>query len=158
MNVFPTFSARYSREISNLLGSLAFSPALDGSPYKSLFFNQHTWEEVSASFTREFCSMLGLSSTSPLYTAVTAGGIALPILEKVERVMAASRGQWTSVNELPVETPLPPGMPGFQGASHGRESTHDASVRTCYSKRKLRDACQGQKSNEVSLLSQRESA
>ncbi len=54
--------------------------------------------------------MLGLSSTSPLYTAVTAGGIALPILEKVERVMSASRGQWTSVNELPVEVPLPPEM------------------------------------------------
>ncbi|KAK3699142.1 hypothetical protein LTR37_016616 [Vermiconidia calcicola] len=101
---------RYSRETSNLLGSLAFSPALDESPYQNLFFNQHTWEEVSSSFTREFCSMLGLSSTSPLYTAVTAGGIALPILEKVERVMAASRGQWTSVNELPVETPLPPEM------------------------------------------------
>jgi E3 ubiquitin-protein transferase RMND5 len=108
--VFPTFDTRYSREISNLLGSLAFSPALESSPYKAFFFNQHTWEEVSASFTREFCSMLGLSSTSPLYTAVTAGGIALPVLNKVERVMAASRGQWTSANELPVETPLPPEM------------------------------------------------
>ncbi|KAK3049247.1 hypothetical protein LTR09_009425 [Extremus antarcticus] len=108
--VFPTFSARYSHGISNLLGSLAYSPALDSSPYTTLFFHPHTWDEVSTSFTREFCSMLGLSSTSPLYTAVTAGGIALPILEKVERVMAASRGQWTSVNELPVETPLPPEM------------------------------------------------
>ena len=108
-DVFPTFSSRYSRETSNLLGSLAFSPALDQSPYKALFFNQNTWEQVSASFMREFCGMLGLSESSPLYTAVTAGGIALPILEKVERVMAQSRGQWTSVNELPVETPLPPG-------------------------------------------------
>ncbi|KAK5171116.1 uncharacterized protein LTR77_004260 [Saxophila tyrrhenica] len=108
--VFPTFSGRYSREMSNLLGSLAYSSGLDESPYKTLFFNQHPWEDVATSFTREFCSMLGLSSTSPLYTAVTAGGIALPILEKVERVMAASRGQWTSVNELPVETPLPPEM------------------------------------------------
>jgi hypothetical protein len=54
--------------------------------------------------------MLGLSSQSPLYTAVTAGGIALPVLEKVERVMSKARGQWTSVNELPVETPLPEGF------------------------------------------------
>lgn len=108
--ILPTFSKRYSREISNLMGSLAYSSALDRSPYQTLFCHQHTYEDVCASFTREFCSMLGLSSISPLYTAVTAGGIALPTLEKVERVMASSRGQWTSVNELPVETPLPPDM------------------------------------------------
>lgn len=106
--VFPTFSSRYVRETSNLLGSLAFSVNLEQSPYESLFYNQSAWEEASASFTREFCGLLGLSEKSPLYTAVTAGGIALPILEKVERVMAQTRGQWTSVNELPVETPLPP--------------------------------------------------
>lgn len=107
---FPTFSSRYARETSSLLGSLAFSPELSTSPYKPYFNNTSSFEEVSASFTREFCGMLGLSSQSPLYTAVTAGGIALPILEKVERVMAQARGQWTSVNELPVETPLPPGF------------------------------------------------
>ncbi|KAK5121269.1 hypothetical protein LTR85_005435 [Meristemomyces frigidus] len=107
--VFPAFSSRYTRETSSLLGSLAFSSALGDSPYKSLFYNQDAWETVSTSFTREFCGLLGLSERSPLYTAVTAGGIALPILEKVERVMAQTRGQWTSVNELPVETPLPPG-------------------------------------------------
>ena len=107
---FPTFSSRYSRETSTLLGSLAFSPALSESPYKPLFYNDAaTYADVSNTFTKEFCSMLGLSSTSPLYLACTAGSIALPTLEKVERVMAASRGQWTSVNELPVETPLPPG-------------------------------------------------
>ena len=108
--VFPSLNTRYTHSASPLLGSLAFSPALSLSPYHPLFNSQqHLWDEVSASFTREFCGMLGLSSHSPLHTAVTAGGIALPILEKVERVMAQSRGQWTSVNELPVETPLPPG-------------------------------------------------
>jgi hypothetical protein len=83
---------------------------LENSPYSSIYHNEFSYEEASASFTREFCGMLGLSSDSPLYTAVTAGGIALPRLEKVERVMAQHRGQWTSVNELPVETPLPPGF------------------------------------------------
>lgn len=106
-DVFPTFCPRYTRETSSLLGSLAFSSALGASPYTDLFFNQSAWEEASDSFTREFCGLLGLSEKSPLYTAVTAGGIALPVLEKVERVMAQTRGQWTSVNELPVETPLP---------------------------------------------------
>lgn len=106
---FPSFSQRYARETSSLLGSLAFSPDLNTSPY-SPSFTQTSYTEACASFTQEFCSLLGLSSVSPLYTAVTAGGIALPILEKVERVMAQARGQWTSVNELPVETPLPRGM------------------------------------------------
>ncbi|CAD0046824.1 unnamed protein product [Aureobasidium pullulans] len=58
---FPNFSARYMRETSSLLGSLAFAPALTSSPYKS----------------------------------------------KLERVMGEVGGQWTSVNELPVEIPLP---------------------------------------------------
>ncbi|KAI5359452.1 putative Zinc finger, RING/FYVE/PHD-type, CRA domain, CTLH/CRA to LisH motif domain, Fyv10 family [Septoria linicola] len=109
-NVFPMFGERYSRETSSLSASLAFSPNLQDSPYNALFHNQSAFEEASASFTREFCGMLGLSSQSPLYTAVTAGGIALPVLEKFERVIAQARGQWTSVNELPVETPLPPGF------------------------------------------------
>ncbi|GAB7364644.1 hypothetical protein MBLNU230_g5447t1 [Neophaeotheca triangularis] len=104
---FPAFSTRYGPEIRSLMGSLAFAPALQTSPYTTLFHLQASYNAASEAFMREFCGMLGLSSASPLYTAVTAGGIALPVLEKVERVMAASRGQWTSVNELPVETPLP---------------------------------------------------
>lgn len=106
---FPAFSTRYTLSTASLLGSLAFAPALATSPYTTLFHDQTTYDAVSASFTSEFCGLLGLSSLSPLYLTATAGSIALPILEKVERVMAASRGQWTSVNELPVETPLPPG-------------------------------------------------
>lgn len=101
-HTFPNFSARYMRETSSLLGSLAFAPALTSSPYKSVFFNDDAWEHAAASFIREFCAMLGLSEKSPLYTAATAGAIALPVLEKLERVMGEVGGQWTSVNELPV--------------------------------------------------------
>ncbi|KAG9998223.1 regulator of gluconeogenesis Rmd5, partial [Aureobasidium melanogenum] len=104
---FPNFSARYMRETSSLLGSLAFAPALTSSPYKTVFFNEDAWEHAASSFIREFCAMLGLSEKSPLYTAATAGAIALPVLEKLERVMGEVGGQWTSVNELPVEIPLP---------------------------------------------------
>ena len=108
--VFPPFSSRYSKDISNLVGSLAFSPSLDCSPYHNLFFNAETWHSISQSFTREFCTLLGLSSTSPLYTALTAGSIALPVLQKYSRIITTTKGQWTSANELPVETPLPPQM------------------------------------------------
>lgn len=98
---------RYFKEISSLICSLAFYGGLDTSPYRSLYCNQSAWEEASDSFTREFCGLLGLSERSPLYTTVTAGGIALPVLEKFESINAKARGQWTSPNELPVETPMP---------------------------------------------------
>ena len=101
-STFPNLSSRYLRETSSLLGSLAFAPAIQMSPYQSVFFNNDAWEDVASSFTREFCGLLGLSEASPLYTAVTAGSIALPVLEKLERVMGESGGQWTSANELPV--------------------------------------------------------
>jgi hypothetical protein len=107
---FPPFSSRYSRDISSLVGSLAFAPSLDSSPYHNFFFNAQTWNTISQSFTREFCTLLGLSSTSPLYTALTAGSIALPVLQKYSRIITTTKGQWTSANELPVETPLPPAM------------------------------------------------
>lgn len=99
---FPLFSARYMRETASLLGSLAYAPNLTTSPYKNVFYDCDAWEDVARSFVREFCGMLGLSEQSPLYTAVTAGSIALPVLEKLERVMGEVGGQWTSVNELPV--------------------------------------------------------
>ncbi|KAL1302760.1 hypothetical protein AAFC00_003108 [Neodothiora populina] len=107
-NTFSHFSKRQLRETTALVGSLAFSPELVTSPYKNVFYDSEAWNDVSKSFVREFCGMLGLSEQSPLYTAVTAGGIALPVLEKLERVMGEVGGQWTSVNELPVEIPLPP--------------------------------------------------
>lgn len=100
-DTFSHFSKRYMRETASLMGSLAFSPHLNSSPYKNVFYDSDAWNDVSRSFVREFCGMLGLSEQSPLYTAVTAGGIALPVLEKLERVMGEVGGQWTSVNELP---------------------------------------------------------
>jgi len=107
---FIHFSSRYTRETAALLGSLAYSPHLASSPYKSLFYDSDAWNHVAKSFVREFCGMLGLSEQSPLYTAVTAGGIALPVLEKLERVMGEVGGQWSSVEELPVRHVILPSL------------------------------------------------
>jgi len=104
---FPSFSSRYLKEQSALIGSILYSENVEASPYSNVYFNNDAWEQTASSFTREFCGLLGLSETSPLYTAVTAGGMALPVLEKLERKMGAAGGQWTSANELPVEIPLP---------------------------------------------------
>ncbi|UDD56270.1 hypothetical protein AFCA_003823 [Aspergillus flavus] len=105
---FQSFLPRYLREVQQLIGAMAFCPNLQDSPYKAIFNNPSAWEDVAHSFTREFCSLLGLSADSPLYIAATAGAIALPTLLKLQTIMKAKRTEWTTENELPVEIPLPP--------------------------------------------------
>ncbi|KAE8149668.1 CTLH/CRA C-terminal to lish motif domain-containing protein [Aspergillus avenaceus] len=105
---FQAFLPRYLREVQQLMGAMAFCPNLQDSPYRAIFNNASAWEDVAHSFTREFCSLLGLSADSPLYIAATAGAIALPTLLKLQTIMKAKRTEWTSENELPVEIPLPP--------------------------------------------------
>ncbi|KAI9752231.1 MAG: hypothetical protein M4579_005707 [Chaenotheca gracillima] len=105
---FGGFQDRYLREIKQLSGAMAFRPNLSQSPYRRLFQNQSAWEEVANSFTREFCSLLGLSADSPLYVAATAGAIALPTLLKLASIMKEKKTEWTTQNELPVEISLPP--------------------------------------------------
>lgn len=99
---FHTFMPRYLREVQQLMGAMAFCPNLQDSPYKTIFNNPSAWDDVAQSFTREFCSLLGLSADSPLYIAATAGAIALPTLLKLQTIMKAKRTEWTTQNELPV--------------------------------------------------------
>ncbi|EAW08284.1 ubiquitin-protein ligase RMD5 [Aspergillus clavatus NRRL 1] len=105
---FQAFLPRYLAEIQQLMGAMAFAPNLQSSPYRAIFNNPSAWTDVAQSFTREFCSLLGLSADSPLYIAATAGAIALPTLLKLQTIMKAKRTEWTTQNELPVEIPLPP--------------------------------------------------
>lgn len=99
---FSSFTPRYLKEIQQLIGAMAFWPNLDQSPYRHIFNNTTAWTEVAQSFTREFCSLLGLSADSPLYIAATAGAIALPTLLKLQTIMKAKRTEWTTQDELPV--------------------------------------------------------
>ena len=101
---FAHFQARYLREIQQLGGAMAFCPNLAQSPYRRIFHNEDAWEELANSFTREFCSLLGLSAESPLYIAATAGAIALPTLLKLQTIMKEKRTEWTTQHELPVRT------------------------------------------------------
>jgi E3 ubiquitin-protein transferase RMND5 len=106
---FSSFHPRYSREVFQLLGAVAYWQNIDSSPYRPLFATDSSaWDDVAGSFTREFCALLGLSANSPLYIAATAGAIALPVLAKVKTLMKAKRTEWTTEEELPVEIPLPP--------------------------------------------------
>lgn len=96
------FQRRHVAEICQLSSAAAFWENIADSPYRHIFNNPQSWDEVASSFTREFCSMLGLSSDSPLYVAATAGSIALPVLNKAKTLMKANRTEWTTAQELPV--------------------------------------------------------
>ena len=105
-NEFSPFQDRYLRDIQQLITGMAFSPNLEHSPYKRLFYSEGAWEELASSFTREFCSLLGLSADSPIYIAATAGAIALPTLQKLRVIMEKKRTEWTTQSELPVSTSI----------------------------------------------------
>ncbi|WAO84302.1 Hypothetical protein NCS54_00151100 [Fusarium falciforme] len=107
---FARFQARHLREIQQLCCALVYAPNLAASPYKHIFEIDSAFEDVAMSFTREFCSLLGLSAESPLYIAVTAGSIALPRLIKYTTYMREKKTEWTTENELAFETPLPESM------------------------------------------------
>ncbi|PSR94522.1 CTLH/CRA C-terminal to lish motif domain-domain-containing protein [Coniella lustricola] len=112
---FPRFADRHAKEIAQLASALVFISNLEDSPYSSLFTaavpqSDTGFEDIAASFTREFCSLLGLSAESPLYVAVTAGAISLPRLMKYVEQMTVARASWTTASELAFETPLPRSM------------------------------------------------
>ena len=98
---------RYQKDVQQLVTALVYRENLPHSPYYHLFNTTQSWTEVSTSFTREFCSLLGLSPSSPLYLATTAGAIALPTLLKLATIQKEKRTEWTTQNELPVEIALP---------------------------------------------------
>lgn len=107
-SAFQPFQKRYGSDIQKLVGAMAYWQNIPASPYGALFAGNGAWHDVAASFTKEFCSLLGLSADSPLHIAATAGSIAQPVLLKVKKLMEAKRTEWTTEEELPVEIPLPP--------------------------------------------------
>lgn len=107
---FGRFQQRHLPEIQQLSAAIVYSQNLADSPYGPIFDISAAFEEVASSFTREFCSLLGLSAESPLYVAATAGALALPQLVKYTSKTKAKGTEWTTDNELAFETPLPRSM------------------------------------------------
>jgi hypothetical protein len=160
--VFGPFQQRYAKEVQQLSGAIAFAPNLQDSPYRRYFDNDSAWDDVATSFTREFCSLLGLSADSPLHIATTAGAIALPTLLKLQNIMKEKKTEWTTQHELPVgyvqplesgskanctlgRNSLAPSLPlpfhlrlsRLQGAVHRSQPSHDDAMRSRDCERKL---------------------
>ncbi len=107
---FDRFHGRHLSDIERLAAALVFASNIRDSPYATVFETRAAFDDVASSFTREFCSLLGLSAESPLYVAATAGIIALPRLIKFIGATRSKRTEWTTDNEMAFETPLPASM------------------------------------------------
>lgn len=104
---FASFQERYKHEIQQLAGAMAFWSNISESPYASKMSPEAAWDDVVVSFSKEFCSLLGLSPRSPLYTSISAGTFAIPPVLKVRMLMRERRAEWTSELESAVDPQLP---------------------------------------------------
>jgi len=101
-NLQPYFN-KYSREIQQLMCCLLYLPSgIRKCPYRNLFNIQES--EVVDLFTREACSLLGLSVESPLIVTFNAGCKALPALINIRQVMQQRKvtNVWNCRDELPI--------------------------------------------------------
>ncbi|XP_070540021.1 E3 ubiquitin-protein ligase RMND5A-like [Ptychodera flava] len=105
---FGMFADGHSKELQIMMGSLLYlRQGIQNSPYSHLL-DPINWLEICDVFTRDACSLLGLSVESPLCVSVQAGAIALPSLLNIKHVMQQRQvsGVWSSKDELPIEVDL----------------------------------------------------
>lgn len=92
-------------EIQQLMCCILFAKRLLSSPY-SHFADPYLASSLQTQFSREFSQLLGQSFESPLYTCVTVGSTALPMIMKLSTLMKDKSLEWSQSNELPVTLPL----------------------------------------------------
>jgi E3 ubiquitin-protein transferase RMND5 len=106
-----TYLAQFAEEhrprISRLMGCILWAGRLEQSPYSELISPQH-WDKMAEELTRQFCSLLGQSSESPLNVAVSAGFRGLPTLLKLTTVMTTKKQEWQAMKQLPVPIDIGP--------------------------------------------------
>lgn len=105
---FASFAHTHAKELQSLMGSLLYLRyGIENSPYSHLLDPVH-WADIQDMFTRDACSLLGLSVESPLSVSIRAGCTALPALLNIKQVMAARQCSdvWSAKDELPIEIDL----------------------------------------------------
>lgn len=102
---FTPFANRFSKEIQILMGSLVYlNRGIENSPYAYLF-DDNIWTEICLLFTKEACSLLGVSVDSPLSVTINAGCVALPALINIKQAIHQRHvtDVWSQRDELPIE-------------------------------------------------------
>ncbi|CAB0019268.1 unnamed protein product [Nesidiocoris tenuis] len=102
------FVATHEKDIQILMGMLLYlAQGVARSPYAHLV-QPSLWADISDTFTKDACALLGLSVESPLSICINAGCIALPALLNIKQVMQQRQvsGIWAGKDELPIEIDL----------------------------------------------------
>ncbi|KZC11103.1 Protein RMD5 like protein A [Dufourea novaeangliae] len=102
------YVGRHGKEVQALMGTLLYLPnGIQSSPYSHLL-DPTLWLDIHDVFTREACTLLGLSVDSPLSVCINAGCTALPTLLNIKQVMQQRQvtGVWNGKDELPIEIDL----------------------------------------------------
>jgi len=103
---FGLFGETNFKDIKRLACSLLYIKHLDNSPYSDLLAPS-LWDDIESQFKRDFCSIYGFSSESPLYVAVMVGASSIPPLIKIDTILKVKKNiDWSGTSELPVEIPL----------------------------------------------------
>ncbi|KAF9109856.1 hypothetical protein BGX27_007122 [Mortierella sp. AM989] len=97
---FKYFGNRHTQEIQRLMCSIIYMNNINASPYADLIAPNFSYD-IQHMFTRDFCSLIGLSCESPLYVSVTVGTQALPTMNKMASIMKAKKAEWSQQSELP---------------------------------------------------------
>lgn len=99
---FPPFSQLFSRDISLLMGCLAYGNSLDHSPYADLH-PRYIWEDVESSLIEAYCRLRQLPRQSALEQTIQVGTYALPKISKVVGLVKDRKVVgWSQDDELPV--------------------------------------------------------
>ncbi|ORY67894.1 hypothetical protein LY90DRAFT_661049 [Neocallimastix californiae] len=97
---------QYAKNIKRLVCSILYIKHLDNSPYSDLLAPS-LWDDIESQFKRDFCSIYGFSSESPLFEAVMVGASSIPPLIKIDTILKVTKNiDWSANSELPVEIPL----------------------------------------------------
>lgn len=105
---FQPFALSHQKDIQVLMGSLVYlRQGIENSPYVHLL-DSNQWSDICDIFTRDACSLLGLSVDSPLSISFSAGCVALPALVNIKAVIEQRQciGVWNQKDELPIEVDL----------------------------------------------------
>ncbi|KAK3843548.1 MAG: CTLH/CRA C-terminal to lish motif domain-containing protein [Linnemannia gamsii] len=97
---FAYFGNRHTQEIFRLMCSIIYMDHIRTSPYADLIA-PNTNADIQHMFTRDFCSLIGLSCDSPLYVSVTVGTQVMPTMIKMASIMKTKKAEWSQLQELP---------------------------------------------------------
>ncbi|XP_018025396.1 E3 ubiquitin-protein transferase RMND5B isoform X1 [Hyalella azteca] len=105
---FTPFIPNHQSAIQHVMGSLVFMrTGLQGTPYSGLLQTSQ-WDDLIRTFTKDACTIMGLSMQCPLAVCISAGCTALPVLLNINQALTGSQvhNMWSAKEELPIEIAL----------------------------------------------------